>query len=514
MKPTKLESTVAIHKNSYFFGLYRFHSEGQNVNKLRQLRSENITTEIDFFVGEIAWTEKVVSEIIKTFHYYEGRRWNEGRFHTSLGLIETLRFHRVLQAAVQSRLFRKLRFGGSRAGSSNLGTAYATTLAYVFRNAVALDRVTLFDFDISSEAASILALGLIHDDDEDDANDHQEGWRGPRELVLEGNRFLWEPPSNEYMTCQNAAVHLAMGLSRNKKLELLSLRNTYLDDTTLSILLQSIRGHATLKTLQVTFCDFGPFSMHSLQDVLSDRDCHLQELELSNHVAISRMSHRSFDMSTFLSTPIVNTSLTSLHLTKQGLTDRDVHLLLQNLCRFQNLTHLDLQLNQIWDLSKVVVLETTPDAPHSNHHHIHGQLRHLDLDYNDCFVELTTPTTTSHTEAVVQDGGPTNTPTPATTFLAMVELLHRFPRLACLGQEFRQLLDGSGGNDYTRYLQHCLDMHQCGGFLLTSSRDQIPISLWPLILAKSRELDLPSRQANVLYHMLREGPAFCGRDSC
>lgn len=480
MKTTNPESPVTIHRNTYFFGLYRFQTESQNIEKLRQLRNENIPTPIDFFVGGVPWTERLTTEIMNTFQFYAGRQWNEGRFHTSLGLIETVRFHRVLLVIIQSGLFRRLRFGGSRSGSSNLGKAYATSVAEILQNAVNLDRVTVYDFDISSIAASILATGLIHENPLDEL--------GPRSLVFDGNRFLSEPIEDDNAVLgSNAALYLATGLAQNKTLNQLTLKNSYLDDTTLSVLFESLTGHPSMKILQVTFSDFGPETIRTLQGLLSHEDCQLEHLELSNHVAISRMSPRSFDMSTFILTMPLNQSLQCLSLTKQGLMDKDVNLLLQNLSKFPNLTTLDLQLNQILDLEIVTNSLCIDTGSH---------LRSLNLDYNDCFVELNIPT--QLTEYCYD---PTST--------SLLRLLEIFPKLAHLGQEFLQLVDC--GSIFPSIIQHHVDMNQCGGFLLQHS--DIPLSVWPLVLAKVMELDRPSRQANVLYHLLREGPAFCGRDA-
>lgn len=477
-KGTESSTTVAIHRNTYFFGLYRFQTESQNITKLRQLQRENIATPIDFFVGGIPWTERLTSEIIETFQFYGNKRWNEGRFHTSLGLIESVRFHRAIYVAIQSGLFRRLRFGGSRSGSSNLGKAYATTLAEVFRNAVLLDRVTIYDFDISHDAASILVEGLVHENVLDTL--------GPRELVFDGNRFTSQPLEGDTTASSSAAIHLATGLARNKTLELLTLKNSYLDDETLALLFQSLVGHPSIQTLLITFSDFGPETIQSLQNLLSHPTCQLHHLELSNHVAISRMSRRSFDMFTFILSMPVNNSLKCLCLTKQGLTDKDVNMLLQNLWRFPQLTTLDLQLNQILDLDNVTRNLCSSSS---------CQLRALNLDYNDCFVEMNLPT-----QLLTEGYGPTS--------IALVRLLQLFPQLAYLGQEFLQMVEC--GTIFPPIVQHHVDMNYCGGFLL---HREVPLSLWPLVLGKAKELERPSRQANVLYHLLRDGPAFCGRDS-
>ena len=73
-------------------------------------------------------------------------------------------------------------------------------------------------------------------------------------------------------------------------------------------------------------------------------------------------------------------------------------------------------------------------------------------------------------------------------------------------------------------VEHQLDMNRAGGFLLhhhvDNDRKVLPLSAWSLVLERTnRVLYYPPhpcptprrRQANVIYHLLREGPAFGGR---
>lgn len=495
-------STVAIHgSTSIFCGRCNFQTdEIKNIDKLRELRNKNITTPIDFFVGGVSWTETIADDIIQTFQFYSSRRWNEGRFHISSAVQTFAHFRRVLETAVQNRLFRRLRFCATHnCASSDLDPACANFLADVLRNGRDLERVTLQDFEISNTAASILAKGLIHDGQAS----NNDVLVGPRELVFDGNRFAIEQVEG------HSAVHLASGLKRNTTLRLLAFRGSYLYDSTLALLVQSLIGHPTLKALHVTFSDFGPETISSLQRLLSSPYCQLQELELSNLVSLSDTPTRLFDIQNFIFRMPINHSLRSLSLMKQELTDFDVNLLLQNLFKFPELRTLNLQLNRIRDLATVTKNFTAsstqpPTFPPNN-----KRLRSLNLDYNDCFA-INRRTTTK------LDDDRTRT--------AILRLLAVFPQLGDLGNDFLQAVEDStsrskGGADGMLVpfsVQHRMDMNRCGEHLLRAE-STLPLSAWPFVLAKVNNTwknnNSLSRQANVQYHLLREGPAFGAREA-
>ena len=475
-----------------------------SVKKLRQLRDENIETRpIDFFVGDIPWTDTIAAEIIQTFEFYAHQRWNEGSFHVSSADTGAHLFQRVLHVAVQNRLFRGYRFCATHNNTSpNLELSFANSLADVMRNGTDVERITIQCFDISSAAASILARGLIHDDS-------HSTYSGLRELVFDGNRFVMEAEVG------HSAVQLASGLSRNKSLCRLALTGAFLYDSTLKVLFDSVIGHPQLQALQVTFSDFGPETISSVQRMLSSPSCQVQELELSHLVSLSAaIPTRTFNMQAFVLRLPINHSLRSLTLSKQELRDFDVNLLLKNLWKLPKLRTLNLQLNRIQDF--VVATQNLLDSPTAAGAAAArttalstSRLRTLNLDYNECFANEK------------------NTRTPFEndrTRVAILRLLDAFPQLGYLGNDFIQLVEDSsnGCGDGVEWpipvnVQHRMDMNRSGGHLLHDlhSSSSFPLSLWPLVLARANDTwrGRPSRQANICYHFLREGPAFGARNA-
>lgn len=479
------DDEISVVQEGGFFSLQRVHTEIQIVRKLGKLRDENFPTEIDFTVHGILLTDRISHAMIETFQHYAnaGRRWNEASFYDFEADPTNNNSHllllSVLQSAVDTQMFRRYTFSNELIVERPLTNEFATTIAHVLRNGQYLERVTIHNFEINNTAMTCLARGLATD----------TGSVAPKKLEFHDIRFTTVEDEEALMDEQKSAEeYLAEGLARNTTLASVSFSSCHLSDSSMNVIIQSLIGHPSLKELALNFMEFGEATTRSICRLLACPTCQLSDLQMVDHVPVAEEGDAEFDLERLVGQlPTNNRSLQSLTLTDhaQSIDHDGANLLLRCLWKFPSLKSLDLSTNSICDLERLAHNLTTTTRPQS-------RLRILDLDDNDYAETFDLLMDDEH--AIVR---------------AILHLLGIFPELGYLGEDFADAIDSEF---FPASVAERIDMNRCSGLLLRGGT--IPLSVWPVVLAKvnsDRFLQaMPSRKANVLYHMLH-GPVFVGR---
>jgi len=468
---------VSVVEEGGFFTLQGDHTEAQIVEKLRRLRENRFPKEIDFVVHRIPWTERIASEMIETFQYYSDCkiRWHEGFFYDS---DVTEPFFSVVKAAARIKLFKKLQFTNELTMEHPLGLEFAAIMADVFREGRHLDRISIHNFEVSATAMQILSTGLQTQSNE---------CLSPRELVFSYNQWIGRDANGG---TKGPAHYLAEALASNRTLVSLSLNNAHLDDASLAVIVEALIGHPSLETLQIDSCEYGRCSIEAVGQLLSSGSCRLVELNLQNHYQGSDESQSCMRMEYFVQAlPNRNPSLTSLDISEHDeIEEEDANLLLRNLWKLPNLRSLDLSDNGVSDfVSLAKNLERATPA---------SRLRVLDLDDNDCVEQLLDLKVAEESAHLEQ---------------ALLQILEVFPELGYMGEDFASAIDCAG---VPTTVGQTLDRNRCFGLLARGGT--IPLSVWPLVIAKADKdrflRHKPSWKATILYEMI-QGPAFGGRGS-
>ena len=169
--------------------------------------------------------------------------------------------------------------------------------------------------------------------------------------------------------------------------------------------------------------------------------------------------------------------------------EEDVRRVLQNLPKWPNLVALNMEYHSLNSPERVLSefgLTTSTSKSSS-------QLRRLYLDLNqpDDFASYTC-----------------NHP----LVMAMLKVLAVFPRLGYVGRSQGERVQERNYLRCPAYMRHRMDMNRCGLDLLHGS--SLPLSVWPLILARTQKDDLfpttktnAAHQANAIHHLL-QSPSF------
>lgn len=509
------DADLSVVHDGGFFSLHRGNTETQIVRKLEKLRDDNFPTEIDFTVEGILWTQRISQEIIQTFEHYAsaGRQWNDASFYdlepddsNANSCVDA-----VLQAAMRTKIFRGFTFSNELTVERPMSSQFATTLANVLKNNERnVGRVTIENFAISNVAMSHLAQGLVTDDsgsaaryklelhysrferEEDgevgDDQDHED-YDNKDEDDDEGVDDDEDDGQVRNETRRGAGQYLAEGLARNKTLTSFIFCGCNQSDSIAGLVVQSLVDHESLSELQLSHVEFGETTISSIFHLLASPTCKLSDLHMSDHVQVSIEGDAEFNLQTFvqhLQRARNNTSLESLTISEFNFDHSEANQLLRILWKFPNLRSLDLSNNSMSGILRLGDDATIARPP--------SRLRILDIDDNNLDLYLNQ----AMDESYLADRN-------------ILHLLEVFPELGYLGEDFADAIERGF---FPASVAERIDLNWYSGLLLRGHGATIPLSVWPVVMAKvnSDSLldDTSPRKANVFYHML-QGPAFVGR---
>jgi hypothetical protein len=289
-------------------------------------------------------------------------------------------------------------------------------------------------------------------------------------LITSNSQNHFKELHMERVTFADGAIgELASGLKHNSSLWILYVNGCNLGDVELAELVGAVESHPSLKELSLGWNDGQQHAMVALGKVLASKSCRLEELHLS-HQGFNDNDHDGLSghLGIFAQGLEGNESLTRLDLSNCELLDKDMYDLGQILAT-SKLEQLYLSRNRITHSGFVSFTKNIPKS-----------LRSLDFSGNDFDQE----------------------------------------EVAChiltLFEEHPQLLeDGFDWDDYKlpidRKIQHFKDLNKCGRILLLTRASVIPLSVWPLVLARvNTVLSDNERNPNAIFHLL-QGPALMQR---
>jgi hypothetical protein len=272
-----------------------------------------------------------------------------------------------------------------------------------------------------------------------------------------------------YMTFADGAItELASGLKQNSSLCLLNVHACNLEGAELAELVGAMESHPSLKKLSLWGNKGQKHALVvALGKVLASRSCRLEELEFFNQGIIDS----GFEgwLGSLAQGLRRNESLRRLDLSCNGLLDKDIDQLGQSLttCKLEQLI---LSGNRITYSGFVSLTQNIPKSL--------KQFRFYGNDFEE-------------EEAACH----------------MLTLFEEHPQL---------WEDGFNWNDSKspihQKIQHFKDLNRCGRILLLARDGEIPLSVWPLVLARANTLlsDSKERTPNVIFNLL-QGPALMQR---
>jgi hypothetical protein len=332
---------------------------------------------------------------------------------------------------------------------------FGEDLAVVFRDFMQARNRSLYslairDVSVTNRVASILFHGLKSN-------------ATILKLELDNVQLQFE---DHMQVVQDAVPEFAEALQHNHSLVELNLLGCQLTDNGLSIIIQSLHDHPTLRKLSLEQSHGRDASLRALGGFLSSPTCALSYLNLSGQTILD--SSASLNIAILVQEIEQNNSLERLYLDSNRLSNDDLAVLFGLLPKFPRLPTIDLSSNRISNLTMLAMNDES------------SRLRTLILDDNPIF----------------QDANDDDRHT-------MLQLLGAHPELGYLG-------DGWGSETalYTPEIGHLLDLNRSGRVLLTNAN--IPLSVWARVFERTNILfkDDPSRQASSIYHFLKEGPVF------
>jgi hypothetical protein len=313
-----------------------------------------------------------------------------------------------------------------------------------------LTKLSLCDMEMTRQQATALGAGLVTFNSQDHF----------KELRMENVAFA-----------DGAITELASGLKQNSSLCILNVHECNLEDAELTELVDAVESHPSLKQLLLGLNEGQQHALVALGKLLASRSCRIEELNFANQ------GFYDDGGLTGLLGPLAqgflqgNKSLTRLNLLSNGLLDKDMYDLGQILATCQ-LEQLKLENNRITHSGFVSLTQNIPKS-----------LKRLDFWGNDFDQE----------EAACHS----------------LTLFEEHPQL---------WEDGRYWNDSEspihKKIQHFKDLNRCGRILLAHDGGSIPLSVWPIVLARANKVLVQSRSAertaNAIFHLL-QGPALMQR---
>jgi hypothetical protein len=288
-------------------------------------------------------------------------------------------------------------------------------------------------------------------------------------LITSNSQHFEELRMDGVTFADGAITELASGLKQNSSLCILSVDGCYIGDVELAVLVGAVDSHPSLEELSLRGDECQKHTLAALGKVLASRSCWLETLDLSD---------QNYDngglgglLGILAQSLQWNESLTRLELGKNVLVDKDMDHLGQILatCKLQEL---DLSENKITHSGFVRLTQNTPNS-----------LKSFDFSENQFDEE----------EAACHS----------------LTLFEEHPQL---------WEDGFNWTDSKspihRNIQHFKDLNRCGRVLLLARDGAIPLSVWPIVLARANivlsGVYKKKRTHNAIFHLL-QGPALMQR---
>jgi hypothetical protein len=291
-------------------------------------------------------------------------------------------------------------------------------------------------------------------------------------LVTSNSQHFKELYMHDVAFADGAIKELASGLKRNSSLCTFKLHDCWLGDAKLAVLIGALESHPSLKELSLWGNQGQKHALVALGKVLASSKCQLEELDFSHQGANDNGHDGLTGRLGILAQGLRgNESLARLHLSRCKLRDEDIDDLGQLLatCKLQELY---LENNSI-TLSGFVSL--TQNIPKSL-----KQFRFYGNDFD-------------------QEEAACHTLT----------LFEEHPQLWEDGHHWQV-----SKLPIHQKIQHFKDLNRCGRILLLAHNGRpIPLSVWPLVLARAnawRFVSDKERAPNVIFHLL-QGPALMQR---
>jgi hypothetical protein len=267
-----------------------------------------------------------------------------------------------------------------------------------------------------------------------------------------------------------AIGELAAGLKQNSSLCFLRVQSCDLGDAELAELVDAVGSHSSLKALRLWGNAGQEHALVALGKVLSSRSCQLEILDFSSQ-GIDDDGGFSGHLGILAQGLRWNESLSRLDLSNNGLLDKDVDHLGQIILATCQLETLDLSHNEITHSGFVSLTKNIPKS-----------LKSFDFSGNK-FEE----------EEVA---------------CHILTLLEEHPQLWDNGFYWED-----SKLPIHQKIQHFKDLNRCGRILLLARDGAIPLSVWPIVLARANTLFFytnEKRNHNAIFHLL-QGPALMQR---
>jgi hypothetical protein len=274
-----------------------------------------------------------------------------------------------------------------------------------------------------------------------------------------------------YITfADGATTELASGLKQNSSICLLDVYECNLGDDELAELIDAVESHPSLKKLLLRRNAGQKHTLAALGKVLASSKCQLEELDFSDQ-GIDQSGLTGW-LGILAQGLRWNESLTCLDLSNNGLLDKDVDHLGQIVLATCQLETLDLSYNEITHSGFVSLTKNIPKS-----------LKSFDFSGN-CF---------GKEEA-------------ACHILTLFEEHH--PQLWEDGFDWED-----SKSPIHKKIQHFKDLNRCGRILFLTQDGAIPLSVWPIVLARanaSLRFASKERTHNAIFHLL-QGPSLMQR---
>jgi hypothetical protein len=283
-------------------------------------------------------------------------------------------------------------------------------------------------------------------------------------LITSNSQHFKELHMDGVTFADGAIGELAAGLKHNSSLCFLRVDECYIGDVELAELVGTVESHPSLKELSLGWNDGQQHALVALGKLLASRSCRIEELDFS-YQGISNSGLTSWLGPLARGFLQGNMSLRCLNLAWNRLLDKDIDDLEQILARTCKLENLDLYGNRITHSGFVSLTQNIPKS-----------LKEFDFSGN-CF---------GKEEAACHS----------------LTLFKEHPQLWEDGFYWNV-----SESPIHQKIQHFQDLNQCGRILLLARDGAIPLSVWPIVLARANKVLVRSRSAegtpNVIFHLLQ-----------
>ena len=460
------------------YAIRGYEGDSRVLEQLRNLRPERYPLVKEIHFVNIAWSVAIVNECDIAFESYTGfPRWG---WLAVYGIVDqgndfSLHLRSVIDCAIRRNRSSSYLFSGTQSESSTtkMDQHVATAISCVMNEVVDLDAIRIDSFCIPNASMFQIAQNL--------ASRRQP--HRPSRLVLRDVHFV-ESYGQPY---NGASDILATGFAGNSSLIELELFQSRVDDTRMTRLLSSLVGHPMLRQLNIGQTILGTKSLEMLHRLILSG-----QLSGLRFVATIDSGNPLTNLENLVAhippNPFLKRLEFSFNYVPSPTGEEDVRLVLENLPKWPNLVALNMEFHSL-NSPERMLSELSPTSTTIGHLKSCSQLRRLYLDLNqpDDFASYTC------SQPLV---------------MTMLHVLRVFPRLGYLGrsQEERVLERYSKGDPAC--IRHRMDMNRCGLDLLQGA--SLPLSVWPLILARTQKDDVVptmitnvSYQANAIYHLLQ-----------